>query len=97
MTVSCPALEPEQWYLPTELELYLRVPRKTLAHWRGRGGGPPYLKLPNGQIRYRGRDVLEWERTRSRRTTSDTPPALTEVRQDVRGVLHVRTIREKRR
>lgn len=94
-------IDPDACYLPAQLAAYLQVSEATLQDWRYRGGGPEFLKLKNGRIRYEGSAVLAWKAARRRRTTSDpgsgagagTPAALTEVRQDVRGVMHVRTIR----
>jgi hypothetical protein len=42
-----------------------------LQDWRYRGGGPEYLKLKNGRIRYEGSAVLAWKAQRRRRTTSE--------------------------
>lgn len=28
--------------------------------WRERGMGPPFTKLPNGFVRYKVREVVEW-------------------------------------
>tara|TARA_R110000744_G_scaffold112451_2_gene210805 strand:- start:758 stop:1024 length:267 start_codon:yes stop_codon:yes gene_type:complete len=35
------------------------VPACTLATWRCRGGGPPFMKL-GAAVRYRRRTVLKW-------------------------------------
>ena len=90
-------IDPDACYLPEQLAAYLQVSVATLQDWRYRGGGPDFLKLKNGRIRYEGSAVLAWKARVRRRTTSDAPAALTEVRQDVRGVMSVRTIREGRR
>jgi hypothetical protein len=67
------ALDPDACYLPEQLAAYLQVSADTLETWRRRGGGPAYLKLKNGRIRYEGRAVLAWKEALRRRTTSDTP------------------------
>lgn len=66
-------LDPDACYLPAQLAAYLQVTEHTLETWRRRGGGPRYLKLKSGRIRYEGREVLEWLKAHRRRTTSDTP------------------------
>lgn len=65
-------LDPDLIYLPVEIAAYLRVAVRTLQSWRHRGGGPPFRKYGE-LVRYRGRDVLAWDASRSRRTTSDAP------------------------
>lgn len=68
------ALIPDTYYLPGEVAFTLRVSTATLEYWRRVGGGPPYVRLPNGKIRYWGGDVLAWLETHRRRTTSDATP-----------------------
>lgn len=65
-------LDPGMIYLPAEIAAYLRVSVRTLQSWRHRGGGPPFRKYGE-LVRYKGSAVLEWDESRSRRTTSDTP------------------------
>lgn len=38
----------------------LKIARSTLHLWRWRGQGPVSIKLPNGEVRFRERDVEEW-------------------------------------
>lgn len=38
----------------------LKIARSTLHLWRQRGQGPVSIKLPNGEVRFRERDVEEW-------------------------------------
>ena len=38
----------------------LRVPRSTFYYWRQRRRGPRSFKLPNGDVRIRRRDLLDW-------------------------------------
>ena len=54
------ALLPDEIYSPDVLSTIINVPVKTLERWRRRQTGPPCSKMPNGEIRYLGRDVLEW-------------------------------------
>lgn len=63
-------LDPHLIYLPAEIAAYLRVSVRTLQSWRHRGGGPPFRKYGE-LVRYKGSAVLEWDASRSRRTTSD--------------------------
>jgi hypothetical protein len=67
------AIDPDACYLPQQLAAYLQVSEDTLETWRRRGGGPAYLKLKNGRIRYEGQAVVEWKAQHRRRTTSDAP------------------------
>jgi hypothetical protein len=66
-------LDPHLIYLPAEIAAYLRISIRTLQSWRHRGGGPPFRKY-GALVRYQGSAVLQWDASRSRRTTSDTPP-----------------------
>lgn len=63
-------LDPHLIYLPSEIAAYLRVSVRTLQSWRHRGGGPPFRKYGE-LVRYKGSAVLEWDESRSRRTTAD--------------------------
>lgn len=47
---------------PGTLSAEIEVPEKTLAQWRYRSEGPPYLKL-GGHVRYRRSDVDAWLRS----------------------------------
>jgi predicted DNA-binding transcriptional regulator AlpA len=38
----------------------LKIARSTLHLWLSRGDGPARIKLPNGGVRFRERDVEEW-------------------------------------
>ena len=67
------SLAPNDYYRTAEIAAYLRLAPGTLANWRCKGGGPPFVKEGNKVLRYRGIDVLEWLESRSRRTTSDAP------------------------
>ena len=66
-------IDPDACYLPEQLAAYLQVSAATLQDWRYRGGGPEYLKLKSGRIRYEGHAVLAWKDRVRHRTTSDTP------------------------
>ncbi|KCZ57424.1 helix-turn-helix transcriptional regulator [Hyphomonas chukchiensis] len=48
------------------------VPACTLATWRCRGGGPPYMKLGSA-VRYRRRTVLKWL-AECEKSDADTTP-----------------------
>jgi hypothetical protein len=49
---------------------FLGIKEQTLANWRYRGFGPPFLK-PGGAVRYRPQAVRDWLASRERRSTSD--------------------------
>lgn len=57
-----------------ELSARYGVPVKTLANWRSNRQGPAYIKAGK-HIRYRVKDVLEWEATRIRPTSIATKNA----------------------
>ena len=58
--------------LMTQRELCNRwqVSEATLERWRSEGIGPIYVKL-GGQVRYRREDVLEYESSSLRKSTSE--------------------------
>ncbi len=52
----------------------LRVTVKALQAWRGRGGGPPFVKMGRC-VRYRLEDLEAFVRAALRQSTSDRGPA----------------------
>lgn len=78
-----------------------RLDPGSLANLRTRGEGPPFIKLDNGSVRYRVRDVLDaetvgargfsWDRleTALRRfpglVTSDADKLLAHLKKEMRG------------
>jgi hypothetical protein len=53
-------LRDEEIYSPQVLAALLTVSPRTLERWRKTRDGPPYSRLPNGTVRYKGLDVIEW-------------------------------------
>lgn len=54
-----------------DLAKRLKLSIKSIQSWRLKGEGPVFLKLGRrGAVRYRMRDVLAWEATCVRRSTS---------------------------
>ena len=51
---------------------FLHIRPGSLANWRWRGEGPPFVRLSRRAIRYRRSDLDAWIRTRVRKSTSDT-------------------------
>ncbi len=49
---------------------FLRLSEQTLANWRWRGCGPPYLKI-NGAVRYDPEAVRAWVASQTQTSTSD--------------------------
>jgi predicted DNA-binding transcriptional regulator AlpA len=47
---------------PAEVAKFLSKPEKTLAEWRSKRIGPPYVKLEGGNVRYDWAAVDEWLR-----------------------------------
>lgn len=64
-------LRADAYYVTREVAAVLRVSVSTLEYWRRRGGGPPYIKLPNGKVRYMGGTVVQWLALLQHRTTGD--------------------------
>jgi predicted DNA-binding transcriptional regulator AlpA len=54
-----------------ELATILKLSKKTVQRDRIRGRGPAFIRLPNGYVRYRQRDIDAWLE-RQRRTASAT-------------------------
>jgi len=53
------------------------VSELTLATWRRRGGGPPFVKTSrNRRVHYRRGSVLAWIRAREQISTADCKPGL---------------------
>ena len=46
------------------------ISRRTLANWRLRGDGPPFVKAGRA-VRYRRRDLISWIESRTVHSTSD--------------------------
>ena len=44
---------------------------RTLQGWRYRGGGPRFVRVSRGCVRYRRQDLDEWVESRLRWSTSD--------------------------
>ena len=68
--------ELENWtttVLPREAAKRLGLQESTLANWRWRGCGPPYLRV-GGRVRYRLADLANWLDGRTRTSTSDLGP-----------------------
>ena len=42
----------------------LRGPRSTFYYWRQKRCGPRSIKLPNGEVRIRRRDLVDWLESR---------------------------------
>lgn len=51
---------------PKQLAKHLGLSEKTLLSWRAMGTGPKFTRLPSRGIRYRPKDVNEWQESRSR-------------------------------
>ena len=56
---------------PEDLAERLGNTPDTLANWRWRGDGPPYVRVGR-RIRYRLTDLAEWLDAHTRTSTSDT-------------------------
>jgi excisionase family DNA binding protein len=58
---------------PSEVAEYLRISVKTLANWRSRNTGPPFLRI-GGRVRYRQHAMDEWIEPPSEQTDADQKP-----------------------
>jgi predicted site-specific integrase-resolvase len=56
------AAEKKRGVLLTQAEIADRIGRSpyTLQKWRQKGGGPPYIRMPNNAVRYPEEGLLEW-------------------------------------
>ena len=54
-----------------EVAKLIGVNVKTLRNWRVRGLGPKYLKYHNKLVRYRLAEIISWQESNLRRSTSD--------------------------
>jgi predicted DNA-binding transcriptional regulator AlpA len=64
----------EHYLKPKETATRTGVAENTLAKWRMRGEGPPFVKLSRGKqghVRYRESDLERWMAERVRASTSD--------------------------
>jgi len=52
--------QPEPLWTPADTARRLNKPAKTLAEWRSRRIGPPWMKLEGGSVRYDPVAVEEW-------------------------------------
>jgi predicted DNA-binding transcriptional regulator AlpA len=51
---------PDEYLTASQLAAELQLSPRTLANWRWSGGGPPFVKVGAGAVRYRRRDVDSW-------------------------------------
>ena len=56
---------------PGEAALFLDSSTSTLAKFRGRGGGPPFIRLSPRKIAYRVGDLKKWVAGRQFNSTSE--------------------------
>jgi len=49
----------------------LKISKHTLNRWRVTGEGPPFVKYGPRIVRYLETALSEWEKSRTRRSTSD--------------------------
>jgi len=65
---------PLRFLRPQQVEALYGLTRKFLAHARGRGDGPPFVKPSSKLVLYAVEDVELWLAARRRLSTSDPGP-----------------------
>jgi excisionase family DNA binding protein len=55
-----PAFDPNEKLTVSELCTELKISRSTFYDWRQKGRGPKCIRLPNGGLRIRRRDLDAW-------------------------------------
>lgn len=64
------ALNDLQAISPAEAAAAIGVKPAALENWRKRGGGPPFIRISSKCVRYRVRDLREWQEARLRVSNS---------------------------
>jgi excisionase family DNA binding protein len=58
--ITAPEIDPNEKLTVRELCTELKVSRSTFYDWRQKGRGPRCIRLPNGDLRIRRRDLDAW-------------------------------------
>jgi hypothetical protein len=66
---------PIRFLRPYQVEARYGLTQKFLAHARGRGNGPPFVKASAKLVLYAVEDLEQWLAARRRLSTSDPGPA----------------------
>ena len=64
-------LDPEEPLTEADVSKWLKLSRQWLAAARCRGGGPPYVWLGRGLVRYRRKDVISWLDSHRKNSTAE--------------------------
>lgn len=62
--LTAPGIDPNEKLTVSELCAELKVSRSTFYDWRQKRRGPRCIRLPNGGLRVRRRDLDAWLATR---------------------------------
>lgn len=65
---------PVRFLRPSQVEALYGLTQKFLAHARGRGNGPPFVKPSSKLVLYSVEDLERWLAARRRVSTSDPGP-----------------------
>ena len=77
---------------PTEAASYLKVSPRTMADWRRKRVGPPFVRTRRA-VRYRKADLDQWlERTRQQPSDPDPSPHRRELPLDHSKLEHARRL-----
>lgn len=66
---------PIRFLRPNQVEVVYGLTQKFLAHARGRGDGPPFIKPSPRLVLYAVEDLERWLAARRRLSTSDPGPS----------------------
>jgi len=72
---AAPDRPPVRFLRPYQVETLYGLTQKFLAHARGRGDGPPFVKPSYNLVLYSVEDLDQWLAARRRLSTSDPGPS----------------------
>lgn len=69
MQFAYQSYDPESLFTEEQAAQFLQLSARTLQAWRVRGGGPSFCRCGRA-VRYRRRELVEWQNARIRANTS---------------------------
>ncbi len=52
-----------QWLTAVQVAALIQRSTRTLKRWRSKGGGPPFVRFDDGEVRYSRNKLDEWMRS----------------------------------